>query len=108
MSSIVEYRECFTGVQVIHVAVDNFVLDNNRLSIIVPHVIVRYRDEIDATNTSEWLRSAGTMIESFCAASEGSFASGEVAYNEAQFAMDCTAPSDVQKKIAGEARGSNC
>ena len=70
-------------------------------------MIVGYRDEMDAANTGEWLGSAGTTDESFCTASEGSFASGELAYAEAQSTVDCSAPSEVQKKFAGEAGDSN-
>lgn len=89
-------------------SVDNSVLFNNTLSVIVPHVIVQYRDEMDATNTGKWLRSAGITNESFCTAVEGSLASGELAYDEAQSPVDCSAPSEVQKEFAGEAGGSKC
>ena len=41
-------------------------------------------------------------------ASEGSFVRGELAYDEAQSIVDCTAPSEMQKKFAGEAGDSNC
>lgn len=49
---------------------------------------------MEATNSGEWLGSASTTDESFYPASEGSFASGELAYNKAQTAMDCIAPSE--------------
>ena len=107
MSGTVEYRKCFTEARAIGVAVDNVALVNNTLSVTATDVIVRYRDEMDAANTGEWLGSAGTMDESFCTASEGSFASGELAYDEAQSAVDCNAPSEVQKKFAGEAGNCN-
>ena len=62
---------------------------------------------MDAANTDEWLRSAGTMDESFCTASKGSFASRELAYAEAQSTVDCSALSEMQKKFAGEVGDSN-
>ena len=55
---------------------------------------------MDAMNAGEWLRSARTMDESFCMANKGSFVSGELAYDEAQSAMGCTAPSEVQKNCS--------
>ena len=63
---------------------------------------------MDASNTGEWLRSVGTMNESFGIANKGSFGSGELAYDEAQSGIDCFAPSEVHKKFANEVRGSNC
>ena len=63
---------------------------------------------MDAVNTGEWLESADKTDESFCMASKGSFVTGELAYAEAQSTVDCTAPSELQKKFAGEAGDSNC
>ena len=99
MSGIVEYRKCSTEACAIRLAVNNFDLVNNTLSVTVPHVIVRHHNKMDAANTSEWLGSAGTTDELFCTASKGSFASRELAYDEAQSAVDCIAPSEAQKKI---------
>ena len=62
---------------------------------------------MDAANTGEWLVTVGTTDESFCTASERSFASGELAYAEAQSTVDCSAPSEVQKNFAGEVGDSN-
>ena len=64
--------------------VDAFVLVNNMLSVIAPYVIVQYHNKIDIANIGEWLGSAGTTNESFCMASEGSFASEELVYDEGQ------------------------
>ena len=108
MSGTVEYRKCFTEARAIRAAVDNVALVNDTLSVTARNVIERYRDEMDAANTSELLGSAGTTDESFCTASKGSFASGELAYDEAQCTVDCSAPSKVQKKLAGEAGDSKC
>ena len=99
MSGIVEYRKCFTEARAIRVAVNNFSLVNNTLYVTVPHVIVRCRNKMDGPNTGEWLGSAGTTDESFCTASEGSFASGKLAYDEAQSTVNCTVPSEVQTKL---------
>ena len=107
VSGIVEYRKCFTEARAIRVAVDNVALVNSTLSVTATHVIVGYHDEMDAANTGEWLGDAGTMDESFCMASEGSFVSGELAYAEAQSTVDCSAPSEVQKNFAGQAGDSN-
>ena len=63
---------------------------------------------MDAVNTGEWLESTDTTDESFCMASKGSFVRGELAYDEAQSTVDCTAPSEMQKNFAGEAGDSNC
>ena len=38
---------------------------------------------MDVVNNGEWLGSAGTMDELFCTVDEGSFVSGELAYDEA-------------------------
>ena len=84
MSGTVEYRKCFTEARAIRAAVDNVALVNNTLFVTVRNVIEQYRDEMDATNSGELLGSAGTTDESFCTASKGSFASGELAYDEAQ------------------------
>ena len=57
--------------------VDNSALVKNTFYMIAPHVIVQsHYYEMDATNTSEWLRSVGMTDESFYMASKGSFASG--------------------------------
>ena len=108
MSSTTEQKKCFLAAQAIRAAVGNFVLVNNTLSVTASHLIIRYHDEMDAVNTGEWLESANTTNESFCMASEGSFVRGELAYDEAQSTVDCTAPSEMQKKFAGEAGDSNC
>ena len=105
VSGIVWYRSCFIEARSIRVAVDNFALVNNTFFVTAPHVIVRSCDEIDAANTSEWLGNGGMTNGSFCKANKGSFVSGELAYDEAQSIVDCTAPSEVQTKIAGE---KNC
>ena len=54
---------------------------------------------MNAANIGKWLRSADTIDESFCMARKGSFVSGELAYNASQSTVDCTAPSEVQKKL---------
>ena len=81
------------------VTVDNFTLVNNMLFVTVPHVVVRYHNKMDIMNINEWLGSVGTMNELFCMSSKRLFGSGEVAYNNAQSTMDCTAPSEVQKEL---------
>ena len=101
-------QKFFIAARAIRAAVGNFVLVNNTLSVTASHVIVRYHDEMDAVNTGEWLESADTTDESFCMASEGSFVRGELAYDEAQSTVDCTAPSEMQKNFAGEVGDSNC
>lgn len=106
MSSIVEYKKCSTEVRTICVAVYNFALVNNMLFAIAPHVIVQHSNKINVANTVEWLGSAGKMNEFSYMPSEGSFMSKDLAYNEAQSAMDCTAPSEVQKSFVGEAAAS--
>ena len=108
MSSSTEHKKCFIAARAIRAAVGNFVLVNNTLCVTASHLIVRYHDKMDAVNTGEWLKSADTTNESFCMASEGSFVRGERAYDEAQSTVDCTAPSEMQKKFAGEAGDSNC
>lgn len=80
-------------------AVDNFLLINNTLFVTVPHVVIRHCNEMDAANTNEWLGRAGTTDESFCTASKGSFVTGELAYDEAQSAVDCTVPSEAKKNL---------
>ena len=83
-------------------------LVNNTLSVTASHMIIRYHDEMDAVNMGEWLESADTIDESFCMANKRSFVRGELAYDEAQSTVHCTAPSEMQKKFAGEAGDSNC
>lgn len=80
-------------------AVDICALVNNTLSVAAPHVIVRHRNEMDVANTSEWIGSASTMEESISTARKGWFASGELAYDEAQSVEDCSAPSKGQKNL---------
>ena len=99
MSSTTEHKKCFIAARAIRAAVDNFVLVNNTLSVTACSVIVGYHNEMDAVNMGAWLESAGTKDELFCMASEGSFVRGEPAYDEAQSTVDCTAPSEVQKKL---------
>ena len=90
---------CFLAAQAIRAAVGNFVLVNNTLSVTASPVIVGYHNEMDAVDMGTWLESAGAKDELFCMASEGSFVRGEPAYNEAQSTVDCSAPSEVQKKL---------
>ena len=54
---------------------------------------------MDVVNIGEWLRNVGTTNEPFCMASEGSFVSGELAYNKAQSVVDGIAPSEVQRNL---------
>ena len=95
MSCIVEYRKLLIEAYAIGAAVESFAQVSKMLSVTPPHVTVQYPDEMNAANTNQWLGNGGTTNESFCTANEGSFASGELAYDEAQSAMDCIAPSKV-------------
>ena len=108
MSSTTEHKKCFIAARAICAAVGNFVLVNNTLFVTASLRIVQYHDEMDAVNMGEWLESVDTIDESFCMHNEGSFVRGELAYAEAQSTVDCTAPSEMQKKFAGEAGDSNC
>ena len=95
MSSTTEHKKCFIAARAIRVAVGNFVLVNNTLSVAASHVIIQYYDKMDAVDMGEWLESADTTDESFCIANKGSFVRGELAYAEAQSTVDCTAPSKM-------------
>ena len=78
-------------------AAENFALVDNKFFVTAPYVNIQSHDKMDDVNTSEWLRSAGTMNELWCIAIKGSFEMRELAYNEVQSSMDCTALLEVAK-----------